>query len=554
MSLPFRHATAEDYLQDTIEKLQAAQPDFTHLKIGNYSTQGLLLNWLAPSPTTSARHPQRQLDTVQLTTLLDHGTRNPNLKELTFCNVDINNSCTTDHDDDSSTRIAVLDHLVGLFTNGTSCADGRRNWKKISLTACGYGVGSGIGIIQALGIASPNDMSVDTIHIANCNMNSTDYRHLGRFIQHNTSLIRLTLIEQDMTKERTQVEDVVAVEAPNQEQSNHWLYQGLASKSCSLERLDLSFCEIESQFPLDYDLTITRSIAQGIARNQSLLVLNLSGCELDDHHICGLVRYGLLHHPRIHTLTLSRNNCADTGLDALSTLLHCNVQDGDNDSSNNAPTKSLCPLEVLDLSNQHFERDDDSKLCLTDAFGLSLTSNRTLTSLNLSFNKLVDSDVFYLANALSHNRTLQILDLRSNRIGDAGVVALSSTLNGKDDSDTPNNNILGASSCGLVKLFLFGNPFGEVGAEALYKAIQCNTTVVTLNLHYNSCFYDAIQYYACLNLAGRKLLQHRDAVPPGLWSHVLSRAGRVSRVSRGTCRESDIIYHMVRHGADMFVV
>ena len=129
MSLPFRHVTAEDYVQDTIKKLQAAQPDYTHLTIGNYFLQALLHQRQAPPddvfapPTTGGRHPQRQLDNVQLTSLLNHGARNPNLNELTFCNININGYCTMndDDDDDSSTKTSVvLDHLVGLFTNGAS--------------------------------------------------------------------------------------------------------------------------------------------------------------------------------------------------------------------------------------------------------------------------------------------------------------------------------------------------------------------------------------------------------------------------------------------------
>ena len=137
-----------------------------------------------------------------------------------------------------------------------------------------------------------------------------------------------------------------------------------------------------------------------------------------------------------------------------------------------------------------------------------------------------------LAEGLRNNTVLEHLDLRANNIRDAGVVSLA-------------ENLVANSSSSLQKLFLFGNPFGEAGSQALLQAIPGNLELTVLNMDYHSCLYDRIQYYVCLNQSGRKVLRD-ESLNPALWPLIFEKASRVSRNSRGICTETDLIFPWIQ--------
>ncbi|CAF1690938.1 unnamed protein product, partial [Adineta ricciae] len=57
-----------------------------------------------------------------------------------------------------------------------------------------------------------------------------------------------------------------------------------------------------------------------------------------------------------------------------------------------------------------------------------LENNKTITTLNLSFNQIQDDGAKYLADVLKQNQKLKTLDLRSNRIGNIGAQQLEIAL------------------------------------------------------------------------------------------------------------------------------
>ena len=96
-----------------------------------------------------------------------------------------------------------------------------------------------------------------------------------------------------------------------------------------------------------------------------------------------------------------------------------------------------------------------------------------------------------------------------------------------------------------MKLFLFGNPIGVAGAEGLLQAIRENSEMIVLNMDYNTCSYDQIQFYTYLNQAGRRLFK-AGRFNHALWPLVLERVSKVSGDARGICTDADLIFELFR--------
>jgi Ran GTPase-activating protein (RanGAP) involved in mRNA processing and transport len=325
-----------------------------------------------------------------------------------------------------------------------------------------------------------------------------DFLALGLNLQTNTLLTQLELFE----------EELMGVPVRD-------LAEGLMVTK-SLRLLELSFCQFDNKG--------VEMLALGLHQNQSLESLLLPGCELEDDQITQVIQ-SLLNHPRLGHIKLFRNHCGTEGASAVAKLLAAPPTRDETDTTRPAIIRSL------DLKYQQFERANKLDLGLISS---QLAENTYLTSLILSFNKLNDTDAETLAHGLRNNRVLQELDLRANRIRDAGTIALA-------------EHLVANQHTSLIKLFLFGNPFGGEGGRALLQSIRGNSEMVILNMDYNSCSYDEIQFCTYLNRAGRRLLKE-DRLNPAIWPLVLERAQNVSRGSRGICTDADLLFELVRGG------
>jgi Ran GTPase-activating protein (RanGAP) involved in mRNA processing and transport len=362
--------------------------------------------------------------------------------------------------------------------------DAKRNWKKIILNSCQGPV--------TMALSMPPDHFIQTISITKCNLTSHDFLSLGMILKFSTTLTTLEITEETLDGERASA-----------------LAEGIKTAKY-LTTFELSYCTFDDEG--------TSALVEGLRANQHLESLLLSGCELEDTQVAQLFQ-SLKNHPCLNQVTLFRNHCGATGAMALETLLSTPTDAN--------PLQPSNAISKLDLSYQQFERANKLDISLV-ASGLAV--NSTLMCLSLSFNKLNDNDAETLAKVLSQNTTMRELDLRANNIRDRGVIAMATEL---------------VQQSTLRNLFLFGNPFGEEGANALLEAIRHNTNIQVLNMDYNSCSYEEIQYYACLNHAGRKLLK-MEQVHPAIWPLVLERAEIVSSRSRGVCSGPDVIYHLLR--------
>ncbi|XP_048365284.1 leucine-rich repeat-containing protein 71 isoform X1 [Sphaerodactylus townsendi] len=83
-------------------------------------------------------------------------------------------------------------------------------------------------------------------------------------------------------------------------------------------------------------------------------------------------------------------------------------------------------LAHVSLRNNNI--DDEATSLIAQALSSLRTSNKTLASINLSYNFITDVGAASLANALRLNRSLLSLSLSHNRIGDEGAVKLAEIL------------------------------------------------------------------------------------------------------------------------------
>ena len=81
-----------------------------------------------------------------------------------------------------------------------------------------------------------------------------------------------------------------------------------------------------------------------------------------------------------------------------------------------------------DLSLRFCDLNDTTTYGIGTALGTTRRWNKTLTSLNMSNNKIGDVGAIHIANGLKTNRTLLVLNLASNKIGDTGAAALATAL------------------------------------------------------------------------------------------------------------------------------
>ena len=102
-----------------------------------------------------------------------------------------------------------------------------------------------------------------------------------------------------------------------------------------------------------------------------------------------------------------------------------------------------------------------------------LQQNNTITTLNLSYNKITSTGARRLSSFLTKtDNVLMILNLNDNQINDEGVQFIAETLKNKDNSH-------------LIELNLALNNFGDTGAIALMEAISISECLQILDISKN---------------------------------------------------------------------
>lgn len=294
MSLPWRFHTVEDYVSDTIARLQQAPPSYQHLNIGKY--------FLCRTDELTHDHLER---------IVEAAIHNPHIDELTLSGLQLQAVDTAD----SSTCDGALLRLAQLVQS--------RTWKRVTLTACG-----GTVVSAALDKAP----RIRELRLTRCSSlsGSTMSALTSTLMVPSAGVRHLVLQDTDLSAAATS-EDFLP------------LAEGIGATS-SLETLEINYCTVN-------DIFIRTLATKGLAKNKSLVALHVPGCELEDDAVTMVVD-GVSRHPTLKTLRLFRNHCGERGVVALAKLLLPPTSE----KSSLVPA-TFVQLETLDLSYQQFERE-----------------------------------------------------------------------------------------------------------------------------------------------------------------------------------------------------
>jgi hypothetical protein len=255
-----------------------------------------------------------------------------------------------------------------------------------------------------------------------------------------------------------------------------------------LETLNLSQAVVEND--------VLSALANSLSVNSSLTTLNIFGCDFSDDLVALLID----SIPRsIQELYLGRNRCRTLGMRAICNFLESN-------------DCRICKLSLYEQQLVDGEEGMDVST-LTSA----LERNISLEYLNLSYNKLGDEDMQYLAIALTQNATLRELIVQNTGISDRGMEEFCSRL--------PDMKGLKIWTLGGMQQFDL-----ELASHFILEGLRTN---VTLESIISPAIFPTpnaaeIQHYVALNRGGRRLLQESN-VTLGLWTLAIERATRIMK-------------------------
>ncbi|OQR98298.1 hypothetical protein ACHHYP_08760 [Achlya hypogyna] len=247
--------------------------------------------------------------------------------------------------------------------------------------------------------------------------------------------------------------------------------------------------------------------------------LNLRNNRLTDAGLPSVIA-ALTTKPEIVVLDLSENKLDGEAINALAAYLaeqSCALQElrlsrADVDDIEIGPVRALhtnTSVHLLDLSHNLLgsherRRKDASVLVGGEAIGAMLRVNRTLRSLDLSWNTLRLRGASALGQSLAANSSLLELLLAYNAIGEVGAAALGVALGSNGGSklervDIADNNVSAQAALvlsqtilaneRLTHLTLDGNPLGSQGGRSLFHAVaQCPNK--RLHLSMERCNFD----------------------------------------------------------------
>lgn len=187
-----------------------------------------------------------------------------------------------------------------------------------------------------------------------------------------------------------------------------------------------------------------KHIASGLAHNSGLTTLDLDDCEIRDG--ANDIFESLTHNQTLQSLNLNCNQITENGYASFGGMLKHNTT-----------------LSYLQLSFNYV--NERSAKLIAEPISLNYGN---ITTLNLTCCHLGNNSTFIIL-ALSSNATITTLDLRCNEIDYRGALAVSQMLK---------------SNTTLSNLDIMTNPLTEKGILAIAEGVAQNNTLDTLNLSY----------------------------------------------------------------------
>jgi Ran GTPase-activating protein (RanGAP) involved in mRNA processing and transport len=340
--------------------------------------------------------------------------------------------------------------------------------------------------VQQLKSMLQRNRALESLDLASSDLKSAGLAEIAPALYRNTSIKDLVLADNGLD----------GIESAN-------VLRELIRRNKTVTRLFICYnCFGES-------LAAVRSIADGVSRNRTLKLLDLSGCGLDDQGISVLANALASRNASILELNLSSNNFTSVGVRAL-------VDDN---------IEAVKILTKLCLSDNPIRREGATIL----ADSLCRNAMPSLKQLDL-FCCHIDNDGFVaLVSALEQNTSLQILDLKYNIIIDRGYMALAESLpNIKGLQEINISTIAGIQST-TVPLLLEG--------------FRKNTSLVKVTINARFGLWDFLEEIEVLGRRNRftPLLKALD--PPG----TSPRLGIWSRALAEVATYPDVLFHVLRN-------
>ena len=288
------------------------------------------------------------------------------------------------------------------------------------------------------------------------------------------------------------------------------LLQAIASNPC-LEVLTLS----SSRFFTD----AAKERVPGIQSNKTLTRIELFHCQFVRNELSCFLRT-LSNLENLKEINLTGNKCFNGGLAGICFLLR------------------KCKLQSIQISSE----DKVLRKKSLSALLRSLQSSSTVTTLNLSNNKLNDMNLQDISTFLTHNQTMMNVVLSGNKFTSDGVRRSLTT-------DIPRYHELKRLCINNHYDFLTLRVF-----EALKESIRPDNWSLQ-SIDVIEIVDDQLPFIMDLNRSYRSVL--RDTTfPSSLWPLLLQRADR--KVKKSTnhnqqlCRRASILYYFLRNSSTIF--
>jgi len=338
------------------------------------------------------------------------------------------------------------------------------------------------------------------------------------------------------------------------ESGSSQIIRGLQHDTSHLSSLNLSSNSI--------GLEGATAIGNLLRINTALRTLNLHECNIGNDGLVAL-SIGLGSNTAIDKIVLSKNQLNDeVALAALGRALQTSQVSILDLSLNKFGSQGVQSLDLHRNSSIRTillwgnEISISGGLFMADALSSPYSQ---ICNLNLRNNRIGDFGAESIAFGLEHNTSLRKIWLSSNLIGDEGAIHLARAIRGHslqsiylsncsvgDDGAKAFAELLCDPATQLQVLDLYRNHIGDLGGNALSKAMRQNVSIQDLNIAsnriHNLMALRQVRFLCKCNLAGRYLLRKVD-LPTGLWPRVLAKVNF----------KADVRFFLLREKPDLFI-
>jgi Ran GTPase-activating protein (RanGAP) involved in mRNA processing and transport len=293
-----------------------------------------------------------------------------------------------------------------------------------------------------------------------------DFRDLALTDDVNNGIRRLV---------KTNSVELLVVDVFNSQEGQNLDLSGVIRRNTSLKTLFLR--NMRHDAGMSFSERTLVDLSRFLKMNQNVREINLFGASIGTW-VLGRIALAATGHQSLEMIQLHNKHRYQTLISPSDASLVSGML-------SNTPS-----LRQLDMCLFPFERE-----AFRTAFDGLRSDNCKLLCLDLSFCRLLNDAVSYLADILATHGTIYVLNLQANQIGDEGACAIAEMLKRNktiEHLDLQFNAIGPAGASAIANalrrhtsvdtLWLSGNPIGDEGAASFAEALIENTVMTTLRI------------------------------------------------------------------------